>query len=216
MKNRYLFLISLIFLSLNIFAQSTFEENGIVYMEDPGHPDKMQVYVMQKKSPLLYPGQSAYTGDIIIPAQIEHDLDTYDVVALGHLAFMNCNITSLDIQAPITSIDHNMIYSTTLKKLRLPDTLKILRGLEAPNLEEVYFGEGLQDLNDSPSLFYFTGNQKRDFHCPWKNLPTPPRIHIVYDSANPTINFYVPKGMRNEYISQWNLAEINGVNVIEE
>lgn len=140
-------LILLIFIPSKVISQTTFEENGIVYYEDTDNPSKLEVIVMQKKSPKLYPGQSAYSGDIIIPATVEHDLDTYEVVGLGKFAFMNCDITSLDIKAPITEIDHNVIYSNSLKRLILPNTIKHISGVQTQNLEEIKFGDNLEEIN---------------------------------------------------------------------
>lgn len=139
--------IFLIFIPFKVVSQTTFEEKGIIYYEDTDNPSKLEVLVMQKKSPKLYPGQSAYKGDIVIPATVEHDLDTYEVVGLGKLAFMNCDITSLDIKAPITEIDHNVIYSNTLKKLILPNTIKSISGIQTQNLEEIKFGDNLEEIN---------------------------------------------------------------------
>lgn len=199
-----------------IDAQTTFEENGIVYLEDISNPSQMQVYVLQKKSPLLYPGQSAYSGEIVIPAQIEHDLDTYNVVGLGRLAFMNCNITSLDIEAPITEIAENVIYSTTLKRLKLPDSLISLRGIIAPNIEDVFFGEGWSDLANFRELFFFTEEgQKRNIHCPWKSVPIKPDFSKLKDQKA-FLNIYVPKGMKQEYIDKWELEGSEFVSVFEE
>lgn len=216
MKIRYYILSVASLLVFSLKAQNTFEEGGLVFLEDLSNPQQMQVYVTQKKSPLLYPGQSAYSGDIVLPSEIEHDLDQYKVVGMTPLAFMNCEITSLDIEAPITKIDHNMIYSNTLKRIKLPSSIKLIRGLYAPNLEEIYFGENWPDIENYQELFsYSQPGQIKKVHLPGKEVPKCPCLNDLEDFDRKLI-IYVPKGMKEEYMKQWNPDNINNIEIIEE
>ena len=67
-------------------SQSTFEEGGLLYMEDLSNPSKLSVIVMPKNSPLSgY--KSLYSGKIVVPSTINHDLDTYEVVGIAKMPF---------------------------------------------------------------------------------------------------------------------------------
>ncbi|MDE7347191.1 MAG: hypothetical protein K2N48_10700 [Muribaculaceae bacterium] len=68
------------------YAQSTFEENGILYMEDLSDVSKLAVIVIPKTSP-IDGNNTLYSGSITIPAHVEHDLDIYEVVGIAQLAF---------------------------------------------------------------------------------------------------------------------------------
>lgn len=138
-----LFLIS----SVVSVAQSTFEENGILYMEDLSDPKAMAVVVIAKKS-LRTGEKSLYSGDIRIPAQIIHDLDTYNVIGILKGAFYCDNLSSLVIEDGIEFIEDYSIWSSSLKTLTLPGTVKTLSWVQTENLKEIKFGEGIETLSE--------------------------------------------------------------------
>lgn len=138
--------ISLIFHLLSS-AQSTFEEDGIVYIEDFSDPSRMAVVVMPKLSPRT--GElSLYSGKIRIPSKITHNLDTYDVIGISRGAFYSKSVEEVIIEDGIEFIDEHAIYSESLKKLRLPGSTKSIRWITAKNLEEIEFGEGIEFLGE--------------------------------------------------------------------
>lgn len=151
MKSKYFLTTSMLLIAANCFAQSTFEEGGLMYMEDLSDPSKMAVIVMPKKIPTSE--WSMYSGNIIVPASIEHDLDTYEVVGLAPTCFMCQDLTGLDIQAPIKAIPGPCcIYGNNIKHLRLPDTLEEIlpeEAIFAPNVEELNLGSNLRSISIS-------------------------------------------------------------------
>ena len=53
-----------------------------MFREDLSNPAKLSVLVMPKNSPSsAY--KSLYSGKIIVPSKIEHDLDSYEVVGIA-------------------------------------------------------------------------------------------------------------------------------------
>ena len=149
MNIKHLLATSLLIISVNSFAQSTFEEGGLVYMEDISDPSKMAVIVMPKQNPVTQWGM--YSGDVVVPASIEHDLDTYNVVGLSTMCFMCPDLTGLDIQAPLKTLPLQCIYSEKIKKIKLPDSLEELpnSSIMTPNVEEIYFGKSLKTISGS-------------------------------------------------------------------
>lgn len=135
------------FVSLIAMAQITFEEKGIVYMEDLSDPSKMAGIVMPKKSPLTQ-DKSLYSGNITIPSHIKHDLDDYEVVGISYGAFYSDKIESLNIEDGVQYIADYAIYSPSLKKLLIPGSIKTLSRIIAENLEEVEIGEGVETINE--------------------------------------------------------------------
>lgn len=106
-------------------SQSTFEEGGLLYMEDLSNPSKLSVIVMPKNSPLSgY--KSLYSGKIVVPSTINHDLDTYEVVGIAQNAFFCDNLESLIIEEGVKTIAQFAINSQSLKLLQLPSTVNNL------------------------------------------------------------------------------------------
>lgn len=129
------------------FAQSTFEEGGVMYMEDLSDPSKMAVIVAQNWNPATM--SSKYSGDITIPATIEHDLDTYEVAGLGIGCFVGCpNLKSLTIDVPLKSLTTSVIFADNLTTLKLPDCIEELSSsINVKNAENIYFGKSLKKVN---------------------------------------------------------------------
>lgn len=128
------------------FAQSTFEEGGIMYMEDLSDPSKMAVLVAPKQNPAT--GWGMYTGNIIVPKTIEHDLDTYEVVGLTPACFMCPDLTGIEIQAPVKALPMTCIMGDNIKTLKFPDSLEELpnTSVQTPNVENLYLGKSLKSI----------------------------------------------------------------------
>ena len=147
MLKRNILLVVMSFVSMVAMAQITFEEKGIVYMEDLSDPSKMAVIVMPKKSPLTQ-DKSLYSGNITIPSHIKHDLDDYEVLGISYGAFYSDKIESLKIEDGVQYIAKYAIMSPSLKKLLIPGSIKTLSFIKAENLEEVEIGEGVETINE--------------------------------------------------------------------
>lgn len=149
MKFKKLTILTAMFAPLLGFAQVTFTENGIVYTEDLSDPTKMAVIVVAKKSPMVMEGMSAYEGDIVVPSKVAHDLDEYDVVGIAQGAFMCQELESLIINDGPTKIKTGTIYSPSLTKLVLPNSITSIDGLGIMASEEVEFGNSLKTIKNS-------------------------------------------------------------------
>lgn len=128
------------------FAQSTFTEGGINYMEDFSDPSKMAVIVISNTNSK---GINLYKGDVIIPSVVEHDLDEYHVIAIEQGAFMKANeLESLIIENGPSQIEEETIHSNSLKSIELPGSLISIKDIEAGNLENIKFtGDGVQEID---------------------------------------------------------------------
>ena len=78
-------------------SQSTFEEDGILYMEDLSDSSKLAVYVMPKHTPMSG-HRSGYIGIVSIPAKITHDLDEYEVIGITSLALSSDYVEEILIE----------------------------------------------------------------------------------------------------------------------
>ncbi len=61
----------------------------------------------EKTAKLTYPrGSTSYSGEIVIPSQVEYNSETYSIVGIGEYSFNNnVNITSVTIPESVTSIE---------------------------------------------------------------------------------------------------------------
>lgn len=118
-----------------------------MYMEDLSDPSKMAVIVMPKQNPAT--GWGMYSGDVTVPATIEHDLDTYEVVGLSSGCFMCPNLTGLDIKASLKTVANASIMGDNIKSLKLPDSIEDLpiSSVNVPNVEELFLGKSLKTVS---------------------------------------------------------------------
>ena len=69
-----------------------------------------------------------YTGnasELVIPASVTWNDESYDVVSVLRGIQNNTNLTSVDIQAPITSLNNSLFMGcTSLTHVGLPATLR--------------------------------------------------------------------------------------------
>lgn len=73
-------------------------------------------------------GYNSYSGDIVIPSQIEYEGVKYSVTSIGEYAFQNCwFLTSTQIPTSITSIgDYAFSYCTGLTSIEIPSSVTLL------------------------------------------------------------------------------------------
>ena len=72
------------------------------------------------------PGSSnpnTYTGDIVIPAQVTYEGQSYKVTGIDDYAFRKANITSISLPEGLTSIGVEAIYNTQITELTVPSTV---------------------------------------------------------------------------------------------
>lgn len=110
MKKTMLMLLALI-VSVNVGA-ADFEEDGISY--DILSDDDRTVEVVNNNS--------AYVGDVVIPARVTHDGTTYTVAAIHFQAFFKCaDLYSISIPETVTDMGrYSFTQCTSLQEVTLP------------------------------------------------------------------------------------------------
>lgn len=118
-----------------------------------------------------------YKGDIVIPAFVEYNGETYTVVGLGMKSMRNCpELESLILPESIEYIDYKALKDSGLKYLSLPSSLKRVghNGFGLSGLQDIYLH------NSNPYSISFTDE----------------RIYI-----NPECTIHVPIGCYDKYKS---------------
>ena len=66
---------------------------------------------------------ASYTGDVVIPSEINHNGATYSVTGIGYQSFYNCsNLTSIGIPSSVTTIGGDAFEScTSLTSITIPE-----------------------------------------------------------------------------------------------
>ena len=77
---------------------------GTMFAEDVKIGD-LYYYLGSGASVLPLPNDEHYTGDIVIPATVEDNSITYDVISISSRAFQDCTgLTSIEIPNSVTDI----------------------------------------------------------------------------------------------------------------
>ena len=95
--------------------------------------------------PWPHPYTLCYSGDVVIPENVEYEGKTYRVTGIYHEAFWGCEMTSLDLPATLTDIwEYNF--------LGYPEDPRhfICRAVTPPNVAENYYGN---HFGSSQTLF---------------------------------------------------------------
>lgn len=152
---KFLLLIVVALSCCKMNAQSTFEVNGVIYQEDLSQKDKMAVYVVLKQSnnPADIPGISCYEGNIVIPATVKYDLDTYEVTGIARMAFNGSEkLKSITIEANVkTILGGTIINCQALEFIKLPDSIEEIQVSAmhfTPSLKRIEFGNRLRIIGD--------------------------------------------------------------------
>ena len=188
-----------------MYAQETFEVNGIVYKEDLSQKDKMCVIVQRKiiDDPSGYPVQSYYSGKVIVPSQVEHDLDNYEVTGISKWAFWICKeMTSLTINEGIKRLYPFTIWGENMTTLTLPNSLERIDD-EAINcspgvLHRVTFGKGLKYIGQRN---FFGQLDEVVFTQDSPQFDCPEFLQRTYEDRNTII--IIPKGSTENYEKAW-------------
>ena len=95
-------------------------------------------------------GYSGTETDIVIPASVTYQDETYDVIDVIRGLQNNSSLTSVDIQAPITRLNNSLFYNcSSLTTVKLPDTLKVIETAAfdgCSSLTEIDLPEGLETI----------------------------------------------------------------------
>ena len=112
MKQKLLFLLASLLLPL---AASAYDAciNGIYY----------NIVKKAKQATVTYGDSQSgtYSGKVVIPATVEYDGTTCNVIAIGEYAFRGCALTSLSIPASITTIEYYAFENASINQLRIND-----------------------------------------------------------------------------------------------
>ena len=76
--------------------------------------DDIEVYGEQRTS---------YSGNVVIPSTVTYGNRTYNVVSIGHEAFMYCELTSVELPNSITSINQFAFASTSIGGMVIPESV---------------------------------------------------------------------------------------------
>ena len=64
--------------------------------------------------------EPCYSGNIVIPSEIEFDGVTYVVVGIGNSAFKSCDVTSVELPNTLESIDYEAFSSSAIGQIDIP------------------------------------------------------------------------------------------------
>ena len=104
---------------INADAQ-LFKSNGLTY----------DVISAENKTVMLtYDDTSYYKGDVVVPATVEYEKETYKVIEIGYLAFENCwGVTSITLPEGLLYIgSYSMKNCTSITELTIPSSVKEIR-----------------------------------------------------------------------------------------
>lgn len=94
------------------------------------------------------PGTSEYTGDIVIPAQVVYENNTFQVTGIADKAFRKAAITSVSLPEGLLTIGEEAFYKSQISEVSVPNSVTTL-GIQAfaycPNLKTVRLGEHIAD-----------------------------------------------------------------------
>lgn len=146
LKNRKLsFYITLLMLSFaSVIKASDFKEGALYYTilsED-------NAICRVDKAPFDAP----YSGDIVVPETVTHNGKTYAIISLDSSIFDGCNITSVRIDAKLTTLpDYTFRMCRNLSEIILPETLTTIGAYafyNCYNLESIVLPENLETIFD--------------------------------------------------------------------
>ena len=96
------------------------------------------------------PSNARYSGDIVIPETVTYDNKTYTVRSMEDGVFNLSDISSLNIEAPITILPYFACHAChELVSLKLPSTLERIEQYalsDCNNLTEINLPDGLTDI----------------------------------------------------------------------
>lgn len=148
-----------------------FEKDGILYNILSVENQTAEVTYYAKK----WGYWNWYSGDIVVPASVEYNNQTYSIIKIGESAFINCpDITSITLPATIDSICENSFAGCTgISSINIPKNVKSIKSYAFSNcssLSNITFSEGkaitcgeevmygTKWLSDQPNGVVYLGN----------------------------------------------------------
>ncbi|MDE5585348.1 MAG: leucine-rich repeat domain-containing protein, partial [Muribaculaceae bacterium] len=105
MKQKLLFLIVMLAFLLPARLSAYDFESGGIYYDYSSWDDESQTY--KEACVVSSPDNNKYSGDIVIPAEVEYEGHTYSVTSIGGYAFYECSsLTSIELPNSVTSIGY--------------------------------------------------------------------------------------------------------------
>ena len=96
--------------------------------------------------------QEAYVGNVVIPAQVTYDGQTYDVTSIGWWAFANCQkMTSVTIPNSVTSIASSaFVWCKGLTSINIPSSVETIGSYafsKCGGLTDITIPEGVKSID---------------------------------------------------------------------
>ncbi len=150
-------------------------------------------------------GENAYSGDITIPATIEHEGTTYNVTAIRSEAFKNSSIKSVSLPEGLEEIGVAAFSGcTSIRDIAFPNSLTRLRPRAfngTTNLEKITWGTGLTALEGLTFTKYHNSSASTNITIPstitsfdlydfggWIPMMFGSTIVVTLESATPPAN----------------------------
>lgn len=147
-----------------------------------------------------------YSGDIVIPSEIEFDAVSYKVTSIGRNAFRDCTgLTSIEFPESLTSIGSRAFQGCTgLTSIRLPESLTRIEDGAFKNCAGLTSMKFPKSLTRIEREAFYGCTELVSIICPIKR---PPFIGInTFDpEAYETATLYVPKGSKKKYRTHWGI-----------
>lgn len=105
MKRERLILLCLLLIPVAVFAEENTLINGIYFKLIKKAKTAEVSYKSSTDHSYYTSYENDYSGDIVIPSQVEYDGVTYDVETIGEYAFYNCSINSITIPSSIKKMN---------------------------------------------------------------------------------------------------------------
>ena len=194
-------------MAITMSAQTTATVDGIKYILDGS---TATVTYPNENKPDDSDNRSSYTGDIVIPATITVDENTYNVTTLGEKAFYRAKINSISLPEGLLTIGRKSLMGSKITELNVPNSVTKL-GDEAAescsNLKVITLGEHNADKNWGAWVFWrSSGGYDVYMVCDIK--PSLYDNQTFDDSHASTI--HVKKGVYDNYMadSKWSIYNI--------
>ena len=106
---------------------------------------------------------SDYSGDVVIPAVVDHDGVAYSVTKIGERAFSQCPALTSVSMSSVDTIDYGAFsHSDNLASVRLPATLTLIKGnpfLSCSALKEIVVDEDNMKYSSDGGVLYDKGKE---------------------------------------------------------
>ena len=194
--------------------KGTIVVDGIYYILDETNHEAKVSYKNDK--------YNSYSGDVIIPANIEYENQQYSVTRIGNYAFSQSDkLTSVVIPSSVTYIESNAFSESGLKSIEIPNSVKTIgscvfsdcRQLSSASissiLKEIPWGTfqvcALKEILIPQSVTSIVNNafwqcNLSDVYVEWGDPSTVNCVVEAFDSYS-TCTLHVPVGSKDAYAS---------------